>query len=103
MTPSAMPYRALLRQVKGPLRPSTSGNMFSLGTGQSSRWIMPVMDARSPVLFLMAGVSSVPAGHCFLSTRKPRILPVSCSLAHTTSTSAMGEFVIHVLDPRSRK
>ncbi len=97
-----MPYLALFRHVNGPLRPSTSGNMFSLGTGQSSRWIMPVIEARNPVLFLMAGVSSVPAGHWFLSTRNPRILPVSCSFAHITSTSAMGELVIHVLEPLSR-
>lgn len=97
----AMPYRALLRQLKGPLRPSTSGSMFASDTGHASIWIMPVMDTRSPFLSLMAGVSSVPGGQSLRSTRKPRILPVASSLAQTSSTSAMGLLVIHVLEPLS--
>ncbi len=103
IVPQAIPYLAELRQLKGPLKPSTSGNMFASGTGHSSSWIMPVVEARRPFLFFKCGVSKVPGGHSFLSMRKPRIFPVLCSFAQTSMTSAIGEFVIHVLAPDKEK
>src|ERR1700709_2361562 len=97
--PHAIPYLALFRQANGPLRPSTSGNIFASGTGHSSSWIIPVREARRPFLFLRGGVSNVPGGQSFLSIKNPLIFPVSWYFAHTNSTSAIGEFVIQVFDP----
>jgi hypothetical protein len=94
-----MPYLALFKHEKGPDKPSTSGNMFSFGTGQLSSCIIPVIDALNPFLFFRAGVSRVPGGHADLSIKNPLILPVSASLAQMTKTSAIGELVIQVFAP----
>src|SRR5579862_4837656 len=96
MTPHAIPYRALLRQEKGPFKPSTCGNRFSLGMWTSSMRIMPVILARSDNLPLMGGHSRpfIP-----FSRRNPRILPSHLHFAQTTQRSAIGELVIHVLEP----
>eukprot|EP00967_Tisochrysis_lutea_P141030 scaffold258431_cov37-Tisochrysis_lutea.AAC.2 len=65
----------------------------------------PVTDARSESLFLISGVAIAPG--CTRSTaarsmRKPRTAPASASArAHTSSTSAIGAFVIQVFDPVS--
>merc|ERR1719357_262586 len=93
--PQAMPYRALLRQPKGPARPETLGSRFSWGTSTSSIRIMPVADALKENLPSILGVEKpfIPR-----SRMKPRTLP-SSHLAQTTAISAAGELVIQVLDP----
>lgn len=92
-----MPKRALFKQEKGPLRPFTVGNMLDFGTLTLSREISPVIEALSDSLplILFAVNPFIP----FYKTN-PRISPFS-SLAQTTNTSAMGEFVIHIFDPLS--
>ncbi len=71
--------------------------MFSSGTKTPSIMIMPVIEARSENLPSIFGVSrpSMPR-----SRMKPRMTSSSV-LAQTTSTSAIGEFVIQVFEPVS--
>src|SRR4029077_8814272 len=97
--PHAMPYLALLRHPNGPASPSAPGNAFSSGTNTSSMMISPVLEARRLNLPWIGGAESpfIP-----FSSRYPRIVPLS-SFAHTTKTSAIGEFVIHVFAPLSLK
>jgi hypothetical protein len=63
----------------------------------------PVIEALRESLPSIAGVANAPG--CTLSTaarsmRKPRTAPLSASArAHTKATSAIGELVIHVLEP----
>mmetsp|Transcript_10022 Transcript_10022/g.24990 ORF Transcript_10022/g.24990 Transcript_10022/m.24990 type:complete len:220 (+) Transcript_10022:141-800(+) len=93
--PHAMPYRAELRHVNGPFKPFTVVNMELAGTSTSSRRIMPVMEERSESFPSILGVLTPLRS---VSTTKPRISPAS-SFAQTIATSAMGEFVIQVLEP----
>jgi hypothetical protein len=58
MTPHEIPYLALFKHEKGPLRPCTCGNMLDLGILTLSMKMDPVKDARRASLFLIAGVSS---------------------------------------------
>mmetsp|Transcript_22897 Transcript_22897/g.67365 ORF Transcript_22897/g.67365 Transcript_22897/m.67365 type:complete len:287 (+) Transcript_22897:203-1063(+) len=101
--PHAMPYRAELRQANGPPRPRARGSMFASGTRTPSSRMEPVIEARSDSLPGIGGVASAPG--CLASTaarsiRKPRTAPLSASArAQTSSRSAMGELVIHVLPP----
>jgi len=69
--------------------------MFSTGTKTSSSMMAPVTEARRLNLPSILGVSMPFQPR---SRMKPRIAPPS-SLAHTTSTSAIGELVIHILEP----
>ena len=55
-TPQEIPKRALFKQEKGPLRPSTY-NTFSLGTITSSKCIIPVSDAYKDILPSIEGAS----------------------------------------------
>jgi hypothetical protein len=82
--------RAVLRQVKGPFNPRTSGKAFSSGQNTSSRTISPVMEAFRPTLPCTAGAERPLAP---LSSTNPRIEP-SSPLAQTTKTYAIGLFVI---------
>mmetsp|Transcript_526 Transcript_526/g.1579 ORF Transcript_526/g.1579 Transcript_526/m.1579 type:complete len:264 (+) Transcript_526:1980-2771(+) len=99
IAPKAMPKRALLRQLNGPVRPLTLGSMFSAGTLTSSIKIMPVLEARRENLPSIVGAER--PGMSF-SRMKPRMSP-SSSLAHTTKTSASGELVIQFLEPLRMK
>src|ERR1700761_3493925 len=94
-TPQAMPYRALVRQLRGPLSPLTLGRMFCFGTFTLSKTSSPVADARRLHLPWVVGVEnpSMP-----LSTITPRIEP-SSSFAHTTATCEKGALLIHILLP----
>mmetsp|Transcript_8791 Transcript_8791/g.17715 ORF Transcript_8791/g.17715 Transcript_8791/m.17715 type:complete len:320 (-) Transcript_8791:388-1347(-) len=104
--PHEMPYRAELRQANGPPRPRAWGNIADSGTRTSSSRMEPVIEARSDSLPTMGGVeraAGCDASTALRSIRKPRTPPLSTSArAHTSSTSAMGEFVIQVLLPLSR-
>merc|ERR1712032_138583 len=86
--------RALLRQEKGPLKPTTLGSMFSSGTATSSMKIIPVWEALRENLPSIFGAErpGIP-----FSRMKP-LSPPSV-WAQTTKTSAMGEFVIQFLLP----
>merc|ERR1712032_1233615 len=86
--------RALFRQEKGPLKPTTLGSMFSSGTATSSMKIMPVWEALRENLPSIFGAER--PGTPF-SRMKP-LSPPSV-WAQTTKTSAMGEFVIQFLLP----
>lgn len=94
-TPQEMPNLALFRQENGPFKPFTVGNMFSFGTFTLSIVISPVIEALNESFpeIRLAESPFIP-----FSRTNPRIYPLS-SFAHTTKTSAMGEFVIHSLDP----
>ena len=72
--------------------------MFSSGTKTSSSTISPVIEARNESLPSIFGVDRPLLPR---STRKPRMTP--SSLAQTSATSAIGELVIHILVPVSRK
>lgn len=93
--PQEIPKRALLRQEKGPFKPVTVGNIWDFGTLTSSITISPVMEAlrESFPFILLAWRPFIP-----FSRTNPRITPLS-SFAQTTNTSAIGELVIHILEP----
>ena len=71
--------------------------MFSTGTNTSSSMMAPVTEARSENLPSILGVSMPFQAR---SRMKPRMAPPS-SLAQITSTSAIGELVIHIFEPES--
>ncbi len=95
ITPQAIPYLAILRQEKGPLKLWTSGKTLSSETKTLSRKICPVIEALNENFPSIFGVfkPSTP-----LSTIKPLKMPCS-SFAHIIRTSAIGELVIQVLEP----
>ena len=88
-TPQEIPNRALLRHENGPFKPLTVGKIFYFGTLTLSKVISPVIEAfnESLPLILLACRPFIP-----FSRIKPRMSPAS-SLAQTTNTSAMGEFL----------
>lgn len=82
--------------AKGTLRPFALGSIADSGTSTSSIMIMPVTLARNENFPSIFGAVSpfMP-----FSRMNPLISPAS-SFIQTTKTSATGELVIHVLDPR---
>mmetsp|Transcript_25484 Transcript_25484/g.64213 ORF Transcript_25484/g.64213 Transcript_25484/m.64213 type:complete len:275 (-) Transcript_25484:871-1695(-) len=103
--PQAMPRRAEFRHVNGPFMPTTS-RTFPAGTRALSIMIIPVGEARSENFPSIFGVcNAVPLeGLSARSMTKPRTLPwslepSSCTFAQTMNTSAIGAFVIQVLEP----
>lgn len=88
-------YLALFKHENGPFSPLTVGNILLFGTLTSSMLMSPVMDALkdSLPLILLATSPFIP-----FSRMNPLMSPFS-SLAHTTKTSAIGEFVIHIFWP----
>jgi hypothetical protein len=80
--------------VNGPFNPRTLGKAFSSGQKTLSITTSPVIEVRRPTLPWMAGAERpfMP-----LSRMKPRMS--SPSFAHTTNTSAIGEFEIHIFEP----
>lgn len=96
-TPQEIPNLALFRHEKGPANPLTEGNIWDLGTLTLSITISPVIEAFSESFPLMVLVERpfMP-----FSRTNPLMSPFS-SFAHTTNTSAIGELVIHILDPFS--
>ncbi len=95
IVPHEIPNRALFKQENGPGRPLAVGNMCDLGMRTLSITISPVIEALRDSFpwIVLADKPFMP----FYKT-KPLISPFS-SLAHTTKTSAIGELVIHILDP----
>ena len=75
----------------------TLGSMFSAGTMTSSIMMAPVTEARRLNLPSILGVVRP---FMLRSRMKPRMAPPS-SLAQITSTSAIGELVIHILEPET--
>src|SRR6516165_431193 len=69
-----MPYRALFKQVNGPLRPRTSGKAFSSGQKTSSSTISPVIEVRRPTLPWMA--CALNPFHPFSSTTPPDLASI---------------------------
>src|SRR5665811_989167 len=96
MHPHTMPKRASVRHDSGPFNPRTSGNAAAFGSRRLSKESSAVTDARSDILCLM--VLAVKPG-ASVGTTKPRIPSSVC--AHTTATSAMEPFVIHIFEPLS--
>ena len=94
MTPQTIPKRASLRAPSGARSPSPSGSRLASGTRTSSKASSLVTEARSEILWWTS--RAVKPGMSF-STRKPRT--PSSVRAHTTATSAMEPFVIHILAP----
>ncbi len=95
ITPHEIPYLAKFRHENGPLKLCTFGRTLSFGMKSSSIKTWPVVDARR------ANLPSSLAVLIFLSpfsAIKPRRIPCS-SFAHITKISAIGAFVIHVLEP----
>ena len=97
ITPQDIPYLALFRQLKGPFKPSTFGNIFSSGTKTLSITISPVIEARNESFLFIFGALKpfIP-----FSRINPFIF-FSClsDFAHTIKTSAIGELEIHIFDP----
>ena len=98
ITPQAIPYRAELRQVNGPLKLWTSGSTLSSGTNTWSIKIIPVAEARSANLPSRYGVSN--PFESLLSKINPLKTPCS-SFAQIINKSAIGELVIQVFEPVS--
>src|SRR5580765_8825762 len=93
--PHEIPYRAELRQPRGPFNPFTFGKIFSFGTFTLSKTSSPVDDARKLHLPWVVGVvnPSIP-----LSTINPCMSPASF-FAHTTATCENGALLIHIFAP----
>ncbi len=96
--PQAIPYLAIFRQEKGPLKLWTFGSILSSPTNTSSKNICPVIDALKANLPSSLGVVKPFES---LSTINPLRIPCS-SFAHIIKTSAIGELVIHVFEPLRR-
>ena len=97
MAPQMMPKRASFRHESGPLSPRTSGNTAPAGRRTSSSTSSLVIEARSDILCLISGAEKPGVS---VGTTNPRMPPCSSpALAHTTATSAMDPFVIHIFEP----
>jgi hypothetical protein len=83
--------------MRGDFKPPDFGKILVSGMTQSWKTSSEVTDARRECFPLISGAVNpfVP-----FSTRNPLISPPS--LAHTTATSAIVPFVIHIFDPFRR-
>ena len=96
IVPKTMPKRASFRHDSGPLSPRTSGNAASWGSRTSESTSSLVTEARNDIL---SPTSCAENPGVSVGTTNPRIPSSVC--AHTTATSAMLPFVIHILVPLS--